>query len=197
MFSNLRVFLLALTSLGVLVTASPLMAVTFDMVVAAGATACLPSAQGAVKISPVGSIDLMVVDIDGLPPNTVFDLFVLQVPRAPFGIAWYQGDIQTDSLGHGQQYFFGVFSIETFAVAPGVAPAPFVFSGPFPDATSNPPFEPIQMYHLGLWFDSPADAKAAGCPATVTPFNGEHDAGIQVLNTSNFRDDHGPLRDNP
>jgi len=28
----------------------------------------------------------------------------------------------------------------------------------------------------------------------VTPFNGEHNAGIQVLNTSNFPDDFGPLR---
>jgi len=36
---------------------------------------------------------------------------------------------------------------------------------------------------------------SAGCPATVTPFNGQHNAGIQVLNTSNFADDHGPLRD--
>jgi hypothetical protein len=30
---------------------------------------------------------------------------------------------------------------------------------------------------------------------TNTPFNGEHNAGLQVLNTSNFPDDHGPLRD--
>ena len=51
------------------------------------------------------------------------------------------------------------------------------------------------MYHLGLWFDSPMAAQNATCPATVTPFNGEHNAGIQVLNTSNFADDHGPLRD--
>jgi len=28
----------------------------------------------------------------------------------------------------------------------------------------------------------------AGCPADVTPFNCEHNAGIQVLNTSNFAD---------
>jgi hypothetical protein len=47
------------------------------------------------------------------------------------------------------------------------------------------------MYHLGLWFDSPNDAQQAGCPATV--FNGGHNAGIQVLNTSNFTDDAGPL----
>jgi hypothetical protein len=51
------------------------------------------------------------------------------------------------------------------------------------------------MYHLGLWFDSPDAAQKAGCPATVTAFNGQHNAGLQVLNTSNFADDHGPLRD--
>jgi hypothetical protein len=49
------------------------------------------------------------------------------------------------------------------------------------------------MYHLGLWFNSPDDAKNAGCPSTVTPFNGEHNAGVQVLNTSNFPDLQGPL----
>jgi len=59
----------------------------------------------------------------------------------------------------------------------------------------NPPFNPIQMYHLGLWFDSPQAASNAGCSAGSTFFNGEHNAGIQVLNTSNFADDHGPLRD--
>jgi hypothetical protein len=52
----------------------------------------------------------------------------------------------------------------------------------------------IHQYHLGLWFGSPNDAAAAHCPATITPFSGEHNAGIQVLNTRNFPDDHGPLR---
>jgi hypothetical protein len=111
------------------------MAVTFDVVVSASARARLPGAKGTVKISPVGAIDFMVVRIDDLPANTLFDLFVLQVPKAPFGIAWYQGDIETDSQGHGQQYFAGVFCIETFAVAVGSAPAPVVFNGPFPDAS--------------------------------------------------------------
>jgi len=169
-------------------------AAPFDMAVSAGAKGCLPNAKGQVKISPAGPIDFMVVSIDGMPPNTVFDLFVIQVPKAPFGIAWYQGDIQTDDQGHGQQFFAGVFGIETFAVAQSSAPAPVVFNGAFPDASLNPPFNPIQMYHLGLWFDSPTDAQAARCPATTTPFNGEHSAGIQVLNTSNFPDDQGPLR---
>jgi len=26
-------------------------------------------------------------------------------------------------------------------------------------------------------------------------FGGDHNAGIQILNTTNFQDDHGPLRD--
>jgi len=148
-----------------------------------------------VKVTPGGPVESMNVAVQGLRPNTKFALFVIQVPKAPFGVSWYLGDIATDKSGRGRRKFSGRFSIETFAVAVGSAPAPVVFTGPFPDASLNPPFNPIQMYHLGLWFDSPADALAAGCPATVTPFNGQHNAGIQVLNTSTFMDDHGPLRD--
>lgn len=169
-------------------------AVTFDMVVSGGASACLGTASASVNITPMNGVEIMDVDVDGLPPNTVFNLFVLQVPKAPFGVSWYQGDIETDKKGRGHQRVVGVFSIETFTVAPGSAPAPVVFNGPFPNASLNPPFNPVQMYHLGIWFDSPADAQSAGCPATVTPFNGGHDAGIQVFNTSNFADDQGPLR---
>ena len=201
MFRRLHFLLAGAAGIGLLLTASPLMAApnsrhstAFDMVVSSGAKTCLPDASADVKITPTGPVDIMDVSVQGMPPNATFNLFVVQVPKAPFGISWYQGDIETDKHGRGHQQFAGLFSIETFAVAPGAAPAPVVFDGPFPDASLNPPFNPIQMYHLGLWFDSPADAQSAGCPATVTPFNGEHNAGIQVLNTSNFPDDHGPLR---
>lgn len=169
--------------------------VTFDMVVSGGAAACLPNASGTVTITPTGPVEYMDVSVSGLPPNTEFDFFVIQLPTAPFGISWYQGDIETDQYGEGSQRFIGRFSIETFTVAPGSGPAPVVFNDtPFPDADSNPPFNPVHSYHLGLWFGSPDDAAAAGCPATVTPFDGEHRAGIQVLNTSNFPNDQGPLR---
>ncbi|HEY7338773.1 MAG TPA: hypothetical protein VH639_28045 [Bryobacteraceae bacterium] len=167
--------------------------ISFSMVVSGGAATCLPNAKGLVELRSIGNVEVMTVTVLGLPPNTDFDFFVLQVPKSPFGIAWYQGDIQTDKTGRGHQQFVGRFSIETFAVAVGSAPAPVTFNGPFPDASINPPFSPIQMYHLGLWFNSPTDASAAGCASTVTPFNGEHDAGIQVLNTSNFPDNSGPL----
>jgi hypothetical protein len=52
----------------------------------------------------------------------------------------------------------------------------------------------VQLYHLGLWFDSPTDAQKAGCESTVTPFNSTHNAGVQILNTgTNFSNLKGPL----
>ncbi len=168
--------------------------VTFDMVRNAGLpAACLPNAKAHVSIEPEGAVERMVVKVEGLPPNTDFDFFVIQVPKAPFGMSWYQGDIETNGAGKGRQEFVGRFNVETFIVAPGTAPAPVVHNTPFTDASSNPATAPIHTYHLGLWFNSPADAIAAGCPGAVTPFNGDHAAGVQVLNTSNFPDAHGPL----
>jgi hypothetical protein len=173
----------------------------FDMVVSAGAAKCLPDAKGEVHVVSLGTVEVMDVVVTGLRPNTDFDFFVIQVPTAPFGLSWYQGDIETDASGSGHEIFRGRFNIETFIVAPGVADAPvvdFEDHPSFPDADKNPATAPVQIYHLGLWFNSPDDAKDAGCTddmRVVTPFNGEHNAGIQVLNTSNFRDDHGPLRD--
>ncbi len=195
-----RLLYLTMTgAMGLLFAASPLLAADFDsrefnMVVSAGAKTCLPNATATVRIRPAGPVDVMDVTVRGLPANTDFGFFVIQVPKAAFGVAWYQGDIMTDKNGRGHQEFVGRFNIETFTFAQGSQPAPVVFAGAFPDASANPPFSPIQMYHLGLWFDSPDDAQKAACPATVTAFNGQHNAGIQVLNTSNFPDDHGPLR---
>jgi hypothetical protein len=169
--------------------------VSFNMVVSQAARNCLPTAQAQVQIGSAGTAEDLLISASGLPPNTNFDFFVIQVPNAPFGLSWYQGDLETDSQGNAMQNFRGRFSVETFIVAPGIAAAPLVFNNPpFADAAQNPASGPVQIYHLGLWFNSPTDAQNAGCPNTVTPFNGEHNAGIQVLNTSNYPDNLGPLR---
>jgi len=169
-------------------------AVSFDMLVSAGGAVCAPYGRASVTITPAGQVEYMDVRVSGLPPNTDFNFFVIQLPTAPFGMSWYQGDIETDAYGQGSQTFVGRFNIETFVVAPNSGPAPLVFTdGPFPDADHNPATNPLQMYHLGLWFDSPDAAAAAGCAGTVTPFSGNHQAGIQVLNTRNYPDDAGPL----
>ena len=147
----------------------------------------LSNAHGRVKIESVGPVEIMKVKVWGLPPNTDFDLFVIQVPNAPFGEAWYQGDIETNQNGVGYGEFIGRFNIETFIVSNGsnvAAPAdPFHDPERIRDASQNVPINPIQIYHLGLWFNSPKDAAKAGAQSNVTPFNGEHDAGVQVLNT--------------
>src|SRR6516165_5864668 len=173
--------------------------IDFQMVRSTGAVAanCIPNANAAVRVGSLGPVEAMTVDVGGLPPNTEFDLFVIQIPDAPFGLAWYQGDIKTDANGEGHQLFVGRFNIETFIVAqpPGGQPAPVVHNQPpFPDASMNPATEPIHTYHLGLWFGSPRAAQRAGCPNTVTRFNGEHNAGIQALSTRNFPKLFGPLR---
>lgn len=162
---------------------------SFDMVVSMGASTCLPNAEGDVTVKTVGDNQRMHVRVSGLPPNTTFTFFVLQVPTAPFAMSWYQGDIETDKEGRGSQEFTGIFSDETFIFAPASSAAPQTHLGDAThtaDALTNPPTAPVHMYHLGLWFDDPEAAGGAGCPATVTPFNGDHHAGIQVLNTSNF-----------
>lgn len=165
----------------------------FTMVPSAGAAACLPNARAKVLVSKVGNNEVMQVAVSGLPPQIELDLFLTQLPKPPFGMSWYQGDIETNQYGRGKETFIGRFNEETFIVAPGSGPAPDVHDGSFPDAGTNPITEPVHTYHLGIWFNSPDDAIAAGCPGVTTPFNGEHTAGIQVLTTSNFPDLKGPL----
>jgi len=164
--------------------------ITFNLRVSAGASTCLATAFGRVTISDLGPVQNMHVEVFNLAPTTEFAAFLLQVPKNPFGLTWYQGDILTNVEGKGVGDFTGIFSKETFIQAPGIAPAPAVF----PDnATVNPATRPIQIYHMGIWFADQADAVKANCPAGNTNFDGDHQAGIQVLNTSNFPDGHGPL----
>lgn len=155
---------------------------------------CLPNAAARVTVKHEGQVERMSVVAWGLPANTDFDTFVIQVPNAPFGVSWYQGDLETNRYGVAHVDYVGRFSVETFAVALNVAPAPSVHSSPIADATSNPPFAPIHTYHVGVWFNSPADAVKAGCPGATTPFNGEHNAGVQVFNTAQFPVQAGPLK---
>jgi hypothetical protein len=169
---------------------------SFKLVPSAGVTSCLAYKlpYGQVTVNDLGPVQNMHVEVFNLPGNAEFTLFVIQVPNKPFGLAWYQGDIETNSSGHGVLDVTGIFSGETFTLAPGVAPAPKLFPD---DATSNPETPPVQINHLGVWFGDPAVAEAAGCPGTVTPFESNHHAGIQVLNTSNYPDINGPLQKVP
>jgi hypothetical protein len=145
-------------------------------------TACLPNASGHATITPGTLNDTMKVTLTGMPPNAGFDLFVIQQPGPPFGISWYQTDVQANAYGTGSATVRGVFDVETFSVSPG----------------GTTTFSPTHQYHLGVWFNDPTVPFKLGCEpgATspiVTPFNGANHAGIQVVNTSQFPVNAGPL----
>ena len=152
---------------------------------------CAEHATASVHIdtSP-GFAEKLVITAKGFKPGTPLVLFAIQVPNAPFGVGWYEGDVAIGPKGSVTETFITRFNIETFAVAVGKAPAPKTHPA---DGTTNPTFPPVHTYHLGIWFDSVAAAKANGCLQNQTPFNGDHTAGPQVLNTGNFPDKAGPL----
>jgi len=155
---------------------------SFALVPSPNIAACLPDASGEVTITPGNENDVMKVSISGMPAHAGFDLFVIQEPLAPFGVAWYQTDVNANAYGDGSATVRGVFDVETFSVSLG----------------GTTTFSPTHQYHLGLWFNNPKTPFKLGCEPgatspTVTPFNGEQDAGVQVLNTSEFPADAGPL----
>jgi hypothetical protein len=155
---------------------------SFGLVPSPNIAACLPNASGTVTITPGKQNDVMKVSISGMPANAGFDLFVIQQPLAPFGVSWYQTDVNANAYGDGSATVQGVFDVETFSVSPG----------------GTTTFSPTHQYHLGLWFNNPETPFKLGCEPgatspTVTPFNGEQHAGVQVLNTSEFPANAGPL----
>jgi len=156
---------------------------SFNLVPSPGIHACLPHLYGHVTITPGSQNDVMQIHIYGAPRNAGFDLFVIQEPLKPFGLAWYTTDVNANRYGDGYARVQGIFDVGTFSVSLG---------GP------TTTFAPTHQHHLGLWFDSPSLPFKLGCEPgatapVVTPFNSEQHAGIQALNTSEFPVGNGPL----
>ena len=155
---------------------------SFKLVPSPNIHSCLPKAGGNVTITPGNLNDTMTVSVHGFPGGTGFDLFVIQQPLKPFGVSWYQSDVNTNGSGSGSATVRGIFNKETFSVSPG----------------GTATFPPTHQFHLGLWFNNPKTPFNLGCEPgmsapVVTPFNGEQHAGVQALNTSNFPVNKGPL----
>jgi hypothetical protein len=155
---------------------------TFKLVPSPGIKACLPHAGGSVTITHTGVNDTMRISVHGMDTNTGFDAFVIQQPLKPFGVSWYQTDVNAGGSGSGSATVRGVFSNETFSVSLG----------------GTAKFKPTHQFHIGLWWNNPNTPFNIGCEPgaskpIVTPFNGEQHAGIQALNTSEFPVNRGPL----
>jgi hypothetical protein len=117
--------------------------------------------------------DIMFLTASGLPPNTGFDIFLVEHSpfdqgfSGSFGFGWYQSDIQSNRGGHVEVRVQGIFDKETFIENPADQ------------------FKPIHTFNVGFWFDSP-DEEAKVCPSATpaaTPFNGAQNAGLLAMIT--------------
>jgi hypothetical protein len=127
--------------------------------------------------------DTLKLTLSGFKPHLGFDLFTVQLNAPPFGLAWYQSDVETNSTGGA-----------TVTIKTILLDQIFGFSG---GGTTT--FAPINTFHVGFWFDSPQEAQ--GClstPAPTTPFNGEHNAGpLAFISQVNPATGLGPLCTQP
>jgi hypothetical protein len=129
------------------------------------------------------------IQLHGFKPHLAFDLFTIQHspqtatgaadPNNSVGLAWYQSDLQVGRHGSGHAQVRTVLLDQIFGVDKDVALAP------------------TNTFHLGFWFNNPADAAACGFTGT-TPFNGEHNAGpLAFVTRPNATTNLGPLCTDP
>ena len=95
-----------------------------------------------------GDFENLEIVISGLPANTVFDFFIIQVPdRALRGRSGTWATLRPVGAASGSAIFIGRFSSETFIISPGVAPTVNKFPSPpafVPEATTGIVTNPIQ-----------------------------------------------------
>jgi hypothetical protein len=129
--------------------------------------------------------DTLLLSTSGFKPGLKFDLFTIQrssqqadgspatVPGV--GMAWYQSDVDANS----SLALKTILVDQIFGFDPDVALAP------------------TNTFHMGFWFNNPADAAACGFAGT-TPFNGEHNAGpLAFVTRPSAVTNLGPLCLNP
>jgi hypothetical protein len=113
--------------------------------------------------------DTLALKAKNIKPKLIFDLFTVQNSNLTnegqvdpnflnFGLAWYQSDVRVTSGGTVIVKIKTILLDEIFGFDPASGLAP------------------TNTFHVGFWFDDPADAAACGFVGT-TPFNGTHNAG--------------------
>lgn len=151
-----------------------------------------PTAHVTVKRGP--RADTLTIVGNNIRPHLAFDMFTVQrsslLPNGNpdpnftnFGLAWYQSDLQANSLGHFSATIKTILLDQIFGFDPDAALAP------------------TNSFHVGFWFNDPNDANENGCTFDVThptPFNGEHKAGpVAMISVPDAQTDLGPLCTNP
>jgi len=125
-------------------------------------------------------------------PGLAFDLFTVERsrllsngtvnpdPTFTFGLAWYQSDVQVNDKGEAHVKIRTILLDQIFG---------------FDDEVASKLIH--NTFHVGFWFNDPADAAACGF-AGFTPFNGEHHAGpLAMISVPDPVTNLGPLCTNP
>ena len=129
--------------------------------------------------------DLMTITLKNFKPGLKFDLFTIQKTNLlangnpdpnfkGFGLAWYQTDLEPGTATIKTILLDQIFGLNSDA---------------------NLPLPPTNTFHVGFWFNNPADAAACGFDVNKpTPFNGEHKAGpLAFISLPNPQTNLGPL----
>ena len=101
---------------------------------------------------------------------------MIQLPNAPFGLSWYQGDMESNADGRAVGDFSQPFQPGDVHRGLPAGAAPMCTIGHRSRMPINPATAPVHTFHLGLWFGSPDVRRSRRCPNNVTPFNGDHTA---------------------
>jgi hypothetical protein len=154
---------------------------------------CLSGSKGTptAKVTVVqGNLnDTLVLSLSHVKPNLAFDLFTIQRTNllsngtvdpnfTNFGLAWYQSDVQANKQGNASVKIQTILVDQIFGFDPDVSLAP------------------TNTFHVGIWFNNPADAATCGFTGT-TPFNGDHNAGPNAMISVPGASGLGPLCLNP
>jgi hypothetical protein len=133
----------------------------------AALAACFPHAKAKVttrlSTDAIGK-DTMTVRASGLRPKTAFTVFIIEKAAAPFGAVEYIGDITTDKRGAAENSFT-LIAEEAFAF-------------------DNETQVRTELNSVGFWFaDSADDDGCLGDASPVTQFDGDAEAGVQMMNS--------------
>lgn len=151
----------------VLSSQSPSVIIQFPLF-PSGVKKAFPKATGVVTIvegNPAVSLfDSVTVDVSGMPPDTTFTIFFIELASKPFGHVEYVADLHTRNDGSGESSFQAITLVAFAADA----------ANPGTSQDQSGAASGIQLEHLGMWFASLQDAQKALNDNTLkgTPFDG-------------------------
>jgi hypothetical protein len=152
----------------VLASADPSLIVQFPLA-PASIKSLFPDATGLVTViqgnPQTNDFDTMIVDVQKMPPNVKFTVFITELSAKPFGHAEYVGDVITRGDGSGES----IFHLIVFVAFAADARNPTVTSADQSGDASG-----IQLEHVGMWFDGVRFARQVLNNPNIagTPFDG-------------------------